>query len=53
VAEEKFNQPDESKREKFQTPTDDGDDVEAHKFEPTDEKFADAGDDDDVEAHKF
>jgi hypothetical protein len=40
--------------EKFHTPTDDDDAVEAHKYEPAAEKFQTPDDDDgDVEAHKF
>ena len=47
----------EDEREKFAAPADDGDEVEAHKFEPDlekREKFATPADEgDDVEAHKF
>jgi hypothetical protein len=47
----------EAESEKFDVPADDGDEVEAHKFEPDEadrEKFETLADDDeDVEAHKF
>jgi hypothetical protein len=47
----------EGEGEKFSRPADEGDEVEAHKFEPEDtelEKFETSADDDeDVEAHKF
>jgi hypothetical protein len=46
----------EAENEKFNRPADDGDEVEAHKFEPDDDrqKFETLADDDeDVEAHKF
>lgn len=47
----------EAESEKFNRPADEGDEVEAHKFEPEDadrEKFETLVDDDeDVEAHKF
>jgi hypothetical protein len=49
--------PMEGENEKFNRPGDEGDEVEAHKFEPGEleqEKFETDGDgDEDVEAHKF